>query len=329
MTTPLDTPPYPPAATPAGLLRARYPDPTVKPATTPTTTPEADTPADVPPASIALDPMEARILLCHVLGWPRTALITRADEVLPPAQVQHYRHLAMQRLAGVPIAQLVGTREFYGLALAVTPDVLIPRPETELLVELALAACRTLPQARVLDLGTGSGAIALAIATHLPAAQVSATDRSAAALAVARANGERLLATDRAGGPIIWHLGDWYQALGPLLPGASQTRYDVIVSNPPYIRRDDPHLQQGDLRFEPRGALTDEADGLDALRILIAQAPDFLVPGGQLWLEHGYDQSAEVAALLCARGFEAVRSEQDLAGIPRATGGRYPGTGST
>ncbi len=270
----------------------------------------------------ALDPLEARILLCHVLGWPRTALITRADETLAAEQVQRYRELALRRLAGEPIAQLVGSREFFGLALTVTPDVLIPRPETELLVELVLAGCRDLPRPRVLDLGTGSGAIAIALAAARPDARVTATDRSPAALAVARGNGTRLLPADRAGGTIVWRAGDWFEALSANQADADPARFDVIVSNPPYIRRDDPHLQQGDLRFEPRAALTDEADGLSALRTLIAQAPDFLAPGGELWLEHGYDQSADVAALLSARGFQAVRSVPDLAGIARATGGR-------
>jgi release factor glutamine methyltransferase len=309
-----------PATTPAALLRARYPMPA----------PAADAhdnaaPADPKPAAaeVALDPLEARILLCHVLGWPRTALITRSDEALPDAQVQRFRELARRRLAGEPIAQLVGAREFFGLSLTVTPDVLIPRPETELLVELALAACETLPRPCLLDLGTGSGAIAIALAATRPDARVTATDRSPAALAVARGNGARLLPANRAGGPIDWREGDWFEALKAHAPATGPKRFDVIVSNPPYIRRDDPHLRQGDLRFEPRAALTDEADGLSALRTLIAQAPAFLAPGGELWLEHGYDQSADVAALLSARGFQAVRSVADLAGIARATGARF------
>lgn len=318
-----------PATTPAALLRARYLVPAPAADAHGTAAPTGPEP---PVAEVALDPLEARILLCHVLGWPRTALITRSDEALPAAQVQRFRELARRRLAGEPIAQLVGAREFFGLSLTVTPDVLIPRPETELLVELALAACEKLPRPRLLDLGTGSGAIAIALAATRPDARVTATDRSPAALAVARGNGARLLPADRAGGPIDWREGDWFEALGfeaprseslkADAPAADPNRFDVIVSNPPYIRRDDPHLQQGDLRFEPRAALTDEADGLSALRTLIAQAPAFLAPGGELWLEHGYDQSADVAALLSAQGFQAVRSVADLAGIARATGAR-------
>lgn len=291
--------------TPSQLLRASYPD-----------SAEQAGPA-------ALAPLEAKILLSHVLGWPRTALITRADETLPAELVECYRQLVARRLRGEPIAQLVGVREFYGLAFTVTPDVLIPRPETELLVELALAACAGIAQARVLDLGTGSGAIAVSIAHQRPDARVTAIDRSPAALAVARANGARLLPAERPGGAPSWLAGDWFDALGRLQDGAGLAPFHVIVSNPPYIRADDPHLRQGDLRFEPRGALVAELDGLADLRAIIARAPEFLAAQGELWLEHGYDQSAAVAALLRERGFSAVRSVPDLAGIERATGGRW------
>jgi len=290
--------------TPAQLLRESYPSPT--------------NPLDALAAPAALELSEARILLTHVLGWPRTALITRADEDLPPALVEQYRSLAVRRLAGEPIAQLVGSREFYGLSFSVTPDVLIPRPETELLVELALQACSPLAQPSVLDLGTGSGAIAIALAAHCPQAKVSATDRSPAALAVARANAARLLSPERPGGPVNWLCGDWFEALSDTPPAS----FDVIVSNPPYIHAEDPHLAQGDLRFEPRGALTDGADGLSALRAIIERAPEFLAPAGVLWLEHGYDQSTAVAAMLRTRGMQAVRSVDDLAGIARVTGAR-------
>lgn len=266
-----------------------------------------------------LPALETRILLMHVLGWRRTELITRGDAALDPANVAAYRALEARRARGEPIAQLVGTREFYGLDFEVTPDVLIPRPETELLVETALAAIADLVQPRVLDLGTGSGAIAVAIASARPDARVWAVDRSAAALGVAARNAQRLLDPERPGGALTFVEGSWYDALDPAL------RFDVIVSNPPYIASGDPHLDQGDLRFEPRGALTDEADGLTALRAIVAGASAHLAPGGALWMEHGYDQAAAVRALLAAQGFADVRSEKDLAGIERISGGRLAG----
>jgi release factor glutamine methyltransferase len=266
----------------------------------------------------ALQPLEARILLGHVLGWRRTELITRSDEPLDAALVARWRALETRRLAGEPVAQLVGAREFFGLEFEVTPDVLIPRPETELLVETALAALEGMARPQVLDLGTGTGAIAIAIASVRPDAQVWAVDRSAEALAVATGNAIRLLDQTRHGGPLQFARSDWYGALDPAL------RFDVIVSNPPYIASGDPHLSEGDLRFEPRGALTDEADGLSAIRAIIAGAPSrFAERGGVLWLEHGYDQATAVCALLDEAGFAAVRSERDLAGIERISGGTW------
>jgi release factor glutamine methyltransferase len=249
----------------------------------------------------ALPPLEARILLGHVLGWRRTELITRSDEPLDAALVARWRALETRRLAGEPVAQLVGAREFFGLEFEVTPDVLegMARPQ-------------------VLDLGTGTGAIAIAIASVRPDAQVWAVDRSAEALAVATGNAIRLLDQTRHGGPLQFARSDWYGALDPAL------RFDVIVSNPPYIASGDPHLSEGDLRFEPRGALTDEADGLSAIRAIIAGAPSrFAERGGVLWLEHGYDQATAVCALLDEAGFAAVRSERDLAGIERISGGTW------
>ncbi|WP_321905547.1 peptide chain release factor N(5)-glutamine methyltransferase [Paraburkholderia tropica] len=264
-----------------------------------------------------LPALEARILLMHVLGWRRTQLITRGDEALDAAPVAAFRALEARRVAGEPIAQLVGAREFFGLDFDVTPDVLIPRPETELLVETALAALEGIAQPRVLDLGTGSGAIAVAIASARPDARVWAVDRSEAALAVAARNAANLLDAHRPGGALSFVAGSWYDTLDAAL------RFEVIVSNPPYIANGDPHLDQGDLRFEPRGALTDEADGLTCLRAIVDGAPARLVAGGVLWMEHGYDQAAAVRALLDARGFAEVRSEQDLAGIERISGGRF------
>lgn len=266
-----------------------------------------------------LPALEARVLLAHTLGWRRTELITRSDEPLADEALSTFRSLEAQRVAGVPIAQLVGMREFYGLAFEVTPDVLIPRPETELLVETALAALAPISRPRVLDLGTGSGAIAIAIARARPDAAVTAVDRSPAALTVAARNAAKLLDPARAGGPLRWLQGDWYGALGALSP--DEARFDVIVSNPPYIAAGDPHLGEGDLRFEPRGALTDESDGLAAIRAIVAGAGPFLAEGRPLWIEHGYDQAASVRALLAEAGFSHVRSLSDLAGIERTTGG--------
>ncbi|QDQ85471.1 peptide chain release factor N(5)-glutamine methyltransferase [Paraburkholderia megapolitana] len=266
-----------------------------------------------------LAPLEARILLGHVLGWRRTELITRSDEPLDAALVARFRTLEARRVAGEPVAQLIGSREFFGLDFEVTPDVLIPRPETELLVETALAALVGRRVPRVLDLGTGTGAIAVAIASERPDARIWATDRSAEALGVAARNAARLLDPARPGGPLQFAQGDWYAALDTAL------HFDVIVSNPPYIASGDPHLSQGDLRFEPRGALTDEADGLAAIRTIVAGAPRHLVPGGALWIEHGYDQAAAVRALLTERGLLAASSARDLAGIERISGAQMPG----
>jgi release factor glutamine methyltransferase len=262
----------------------------------------------------SLPTLETRILLEHVLGWRRTELITRDNEELAEESVMRFEALAQRRTAGEPIAQLVGTREFFGLKFEVTPDVLIPRPETELLAEIALEKIAGIEAPRVLDLGTGSGAIAVAIAFSRGDAQVWAVDRSAGALTVAARNAARLLGTGR---KITLLESDWTNALGPAL------RFELIVSNPPYIAQNDPHLSEGDLRFEPRTALTDEADGLAAIRTIVQTAPFFLASGGSLWLEHGYDQAANVRALLMARGFSDVRSERDLAGIERVSGGFF------
>lgn len=262
-----------------------------------------------------LPPLEARILLAHALGWRRTELITRGDEWLDARRVAQFHALEARRTSGVPIAQLTGTREFYGLEFEITPDVLIPRPETELLVETALHVMRNIEKPRLLDLGTGSGAIAIAIASARPDARVWATDCAREALALAARNAARLLDASRAGGALTFLRGDWYAPLDPAL------RFDAIVSNPPYIAHDDPHLSTGDLRFEPRGALTDEADGLTALRAIAPAAPRWLAPHGTLWMEHGYDQAADVRAMLASSGFVHVISQRDLAGIERVTGG--------
>ena len=268
-----------------------------------------------------LDALDARVLLTHALGWRRTDLITRGDVPLSDTQIAGFAALEQRRIAGEPIAQITGRREFYGLDFEVTAAVLIPRPDTELLVETALHALDGKQAPLVADLGTGSGAIAIAIAAQRPDACVIATDRSVDALAVAKRNAQRLLAPDRAGGVLDFVEGNWFDALVPLTP---RPRFDAIVSNPPYIAAHDPHLSQGDLRFEPASALTDHADGLSALRAIVAGAPAWLKPGAPLWVEHGYDQAAVVRSIFTEHGFRAVASLRDLAGIERITGGTTP-----
>ncbi|MCB5363740.1 peptide chain release factor N(5)-glutamine methyltransferase [Pusillimonas sp. CC-YST705] len=260
--------------------------------------------------------LESRMLLQQALGVSRAWLVAHDTDELPEAAVQAYLQAQAQREQGEPIAYLLGEREFMGHAFQVGPGVLIPRPETELLVEQALTVLDELahPAPRVLDLGTGSGAIAISIALARPDAVVVATDASSEALGLAQRNAQAL------GARVVFYQGDWYGAV----PDAPRS-FDLIVSNPPYIAAQDPHLSQGDLRFEPAMALTDGADGLSAIRLIVAQAPAYLATGGQLWLEHGYDQAPAVRSLLIEAGFSAVRSLPDLAGIPRSTGGHIMG----
>jgi release factor glutamine methyltransferase len=251
---------------------------------------------------------DAEILLTHVLNKPRSYLLTWPEKVLSADAVATFEALLARRVAGEPVAYLLGSRGFYGLDLAVSAAVLIPRPETELLVEAALVR---LPSASncVADLGTGSGAIALALAHERRDARVVAVDVSPLALAVARANAQAL------GLNVDFRLGSWCEAL-------ADDEFDMIVSNPPYIRADDAHLQQGDVRFEPVLALASGADGLDAIRSIIACAPAHLKTGGWLLFEHGYDQAEAVARLLRAAGFLAVEALLDLQGHARVTLGR-------
>jgi release factor glutamine methyltransferase len=259
-----------------------------------------------------LVPLDAQVLLAHVLGVPRAWLAAHGTDPLSHEAASTFFTLAQRRREGEPIAYLVGAREFWGLAFRVTPDVLIPRPETETLVELALAYVADAHPSRVLDLGTGSGAIAIAIAHERPQASVTGVDLSAAAIAVARGNATRLDVAN-----VEFVQSDWFAALA----GA---RYDVIAANPPYVAGSDPHLQEGDLRFEPRGALSPGGDGLTALRMIVAGAPDHLVAGGHLVVEHGHDQSAAVQSLFRDAGFDRITSRNDLAGIARVVGGRLP-----
>ena len=259
-----------------------------------------------------LESLELRQLLGHALGLTRVQLITQSERVLRADEAASVGDLIRRRQAGEPLAYLLGRREFYGLDLAVTPDVLIPRPETELLVDLARE--RLLPEGRALDLGTGSGAIAIALAHVRPDASVTAADISPAALAVAENNRGRLLGGQAARLNLVQ--SDWCAGL------AANDRFDVIVANPPYIAAGDPHLAQGDLRFEPVSALTDHADGLSALITIIADARNHLEPGGWLLLEHGYDQAESVRNTLIKNGYFNVQSWRDLAGIERVSGGQ-------
>lgn len=253
-----------------------------------------------------LDALEARILLAHGLQLSRVQLVTQSERLLTAEEAAHVAHLFARRLRGEPIAYILGEREFFGLVLHTSPEVLIPRPETELLVELALD--RLTASSRVLDMGTGSGAIGIALAHSRPDARVTALDASEAALAVARRNAERHNAKVR------FLFSDWYD-------GLRNEQFDMIVSNPPYIVAGDPHLSEGDLRFEPVDALTDHGDGLSAIRTISGGAPAHLVSGGWLLMEHGYHQAREVRELLVRQGFREVQSWKDLAGIERVTGG--------
>ena len=255
---------------------------------------------------------EAEMLLGHALKRDRAWLFMHADEEVDEAVIRRFRELIEARQRGEPVAYLIGKRGFWTLDLLVTPDVLIPRPETELLVELALERIPLDGASLVADLGTGSGAIALAIASERPHAHVLATDASASALSVASANAKRLGFDN-----IEFAEGDWCAAFG--------TRsFDLIVSNPPYIAADDVHLEQGDLRFEPASALASGADGLDAIRRIVDTAPGFLKREGWLLLEHGYDQGSRVRDLLEQRDFSKVQTWQDIAGHDRISGGCAP-----
>jgi release factor glutamine methyltransferase len=255
-----------------------------------------------------IDAVDRRLLICEALGVTRVELITQSGRVLNADEAARMNDLLARRLAGEPIAYILGRREFYGLSFAVSADVLIPRPETELLVQLALE--RLPPHGNALDMGTGSGAIAVALAHTRQDAAVSALDVSEAALALAARN-----AAAR-GAAVTFIHSDWYAAV-------AGRRFELIVSNPPYIAAGDVHLSTGDLRFEPVGALTDHADGLSALRRIICGAPEHLAAGGWLLMEHGYDQADQVRALLDAQGvFDQVQSWRDLAGIARVSGAR-------
>jgi len=265
-------------------------------------------------AQAGLIPIDAQVLLAHALGVDRAWLLAHATDELSRPQADAFFALAKRRREGEPVAYLTGRREFHGLDLAVTPAVLVPRPETETLVDAALERLPGDRPLRVADLGTGSGAIALAIAHARPNATVIATDISDDALAVARDNATRLELANVAFMP-----GSWYDALG-----SDAGPFDAILANPPYVADGDPHLGEGDLRHEPSVALSPGGDGLDALRIIVAGARSRLADGGWLGVEHGYDQSQAVRDLFASAGLAAIEARRDLAGIPRVVLGRHP-----
>ncbi len=269
-------------------------------------------------AQRAIDRLDAQYMLGHLLGVSRASLIAHPDRSLDAAAAVTYRRWIAERANGKPVAQITGTREFYGRDFGIDEHVLIPRPETETLVEQVLARVSEQNSLKmpadnglsILDMGTGSGAIAVTLALELPSTAVTAVDVSAEALRRARANAQHLNAN------VAFVQSDWYAALGSL-------RFGMIVANPPYIARDDSHLTKGDLRFEPLVALTDQSDdGLDAIRTIIAGAAAHLLPPGWLLIEHGFDQAANVRSLMEAAGFAVVRSVADLAGIERVSMGR-------
>ncbi|MDP1786901.1 peptide chain release factor N(5)-glutamine methyltransferase [Nitrosomonas sp.] len=257
-----------------------------------------------------IDRVDARLLLQHVLDVAHAFLLTHPNQVLTPQQTDEFSRLVRQRSEGMPVAYLIGRRDFYDLTFRVTEAVLIPRPETELLVELALKLIPDNQFCKILDLGTGSGAIAITIAKHRPQSQVTAIDLSSEAIAVSRWNAANLEVNN-----ISLRTGNWFDEL-------SGEKFDLIVSNPPYVAENDPHLQQGDLRFEPQMALSTGDKGLACVRHIIAAAPDYLVNDGWLLLEHGYDQAAECRRLFRDRDFSNICSYPDLAGIMRVSGGQ-------
>jgi release factor glutamine methyltransferase len=253
--------------------------------------------------SSGIDPREARLLLAAATGFSEASVLANAERSLPFSVVRSFEEMASRRAAGEPVAYILGRKEFYGLELAVNPAVLIPRPETELLVDIALERNFS----SVVDLGTGSGAIALTLKKHRPKARVVAVESSAAALAVAQRNATKHSLD------IEFRHGRWLEAV-------AGERFDLVVANPPYVAAGDPHLHE--LSFEPASALVAGADGLDAIREIVRAAPAHLSPGGWLLLEHGMGQDGAVRALLADAGLEEPSSRPDLAGIPRVSGGR-------
>jgi len=260
----------------------------------------------------AIDPVDARVLLQQVLGVDHAYLIAHAQRALLEDESDRFLALAKRRRAGQPVAYLIGWREFYGRRFQVDPAVLIPRPETELLVELALQRIAPTGTAKILDLGTGSGNVALTLALERPGIKVVATEISPAALANAQAN-----ARDLGAAHVQLLQGDWFAPV-------AGCRFDVIVSNPPYVAEGDAHLTQGDVGFEPRSALMAGSDGLKYIRYVVSAAQRFLRPGGWLLFEHGYDQGASSTELLNGAGYAEVFLARDLAGLARVSGACAP-----
>lgn len=257
-----------------------------------------------------IDRIDARLLLQYVLNAGHAFLLTYPDRILTAQQLEAFLHLVQRRIDGAPVAYLTGERDFYDLTFKVSEAVLIPRPETELLIELALQLIPSGRSCRILDLGTGSGAIAITLAKHRPQCEVTAVDLSPAAIAVAQWNARNLQMHN-----LNFVTGSWFDEL-------SGEKFDLIVSNPPYVADTDPHLQQGDLRFEPSMALSAGDNGLSCIHHIIDEAPDHLVSSGWLLLEHGYDQAAACRQLLQEKDFSNICSHPDLAGIMRVSGGQ-------
>ena len=255
---------------------------------------------------------EARMLLAHASGVAEASLAAFPERLIDAPTAARFRDRARRRRDGEPFAYIVGSREFYGRSFKVTPAVLVPRPETELLVERAIECARSWQRPRILDLGTGSGAIAVTLACELPQAQVTAIDASGGALEIAACNGNAL-----APGRIEFLASDWFA-------GLDGRAFDLIVANPPYIAAGDPHLSRGDLRFEPQTALVGGNDGMQCIDTIVTASRAHLAHAGCLLLEHGFDQGAQVRARLAAAGFESIATWRDLAGIERISGGRRP-----
>jgi len=256
--------------------------------------------------------LDAEVLLCHVLQKNRSHLLAWPDKVVEKDQLTAFEKLLAKRIAGTPIAHLTGSREFWSLPLKVTADTLIPRPETELLVEQVLSTYPADTAISLLDLGTGTGAIALAIASERPNWRIIATDISSAALDVARENARQLGINN-----VEFRQGNWLDCV-------QDECFDIIVSNPPYIPREDKHLQQGDVRFEPLSALASGEDGLDDIRIIVRDSLDHLTPGGHLLIEHGYDQQQKMLEIFTFFGLQEIHQQQDMANNPRTTSGIKP-----
>ena len=254
--------------------------------------------------------LDAQVLLAHSLGQDRTYLIAHAKDTLDTETNSQFEQLVAQRIKGMPVAYLTGEQEFWSLPIRVTSDTLIPRPETELLVELALEKIPHEQNFLIADIGTGSGAIAIAIANERKGSSVIASDRSAEAIEVAKQNANRLA------------LDNVEFVQGATFDPLTEKIFNLVVSNPPYVLESDPHLAQGDIRFEPRSALAAGPDGLDVIRLIIEQAKDHLVPRGWLMIEHGYDQESAVEELFARAGFEEIECYRDLAGQPRVTIGQ-------